>query len=203
MDKLYGYDRMTMVPDVTKHIDFVNLVEEVSQEIFRFYHFSSRRRREVNQIADALDDDAAHGVYFAAPKGMRWVASRSRAYKAISKNYEKVILHYEDIGSSNRKGEEAARCKGWLKKMKQSKFIEGLNFLSDVLAIITPISLVFQRDDLFITDVVATLDEGLMKLEGLRHAIPECLAKCRASIHDGKWTSISGTEFTITGTGLP
>ncbi len=53
---------------VIKHIDFVNFVEEVSQENFRFYHFSSRRRREVNKIADALDDDAAHCVYFAATK---------------------------------------------------------------------------------------------------------------------------------------
>ena len=95
----------------------------------KYLDFSSCRRREVNEIDLALDGDAAHGVYFAAPKGMRWLASRSRAYKAIATHFEKVILHYEDAASGNRKGkgEEATIWQGWLKKMKQflltSKFI--------------------------------------------------------------------------------
>ncbi len=120
--------------DVTKNIDFVGLVEEVSQEIFQFYHYSSRWRKEVNEIEKALDENDAHGVYFAAPKRMRWLASHRRAYKANAKHYEKVILHYEDIVSANRKGKGdlANKCKRWLKKMKQFKFVEGLHFLIDV-----------------------------------------------------------------------
>ncbi len=104
--------------DVIKNIDFEALVEEVSQDIFRFYHYSSRWRREVNEIEKALDEDDVHGVYFAAPKGIRWLAYRRKAYKAIAKHCEKVILHYEDIVSANRigKGDEANKCKLWLKK---------------------------------------------------------------------------------------
>ncbi len=83
--------------------------------------------------------------------------------------------------------------------MKQFKFVEGLHFLLDVLEVITPISLAFQREDLFITDVISILDEGLMKLEGIRHT----LTQYRANIEEeGRWTGPGRNEFHLIATGL-
>ncbi|KAK5918088.1 hypothetical protein CgunFtcFv8_002883 [Champsocephalus gunnari] len=93
--------------DATKATDFIDIIEKGVDPIYRLYYGSGKRRREVNAISAVIDEDP---VYFSAPCGTRWMASRLRAYKAVIKNYNSVILHMEE--ASNRKTEEGAKCVG-------------------------------------------------------------------------------------------
>ncbi|XP_034080926.1 zinc finger protein 862-like [Gymnodraco acuticeps] len=140
--------------DATKATDFIDIVEKGVDPIYRFYYGSGKRRREVNAISAVIDEDP---VYFSAPCGTRWMASRLRAYKAVIKNYNSVILHMEE--ASNRKTDEGAKCVGYLKVLKSAKFVDGLHFMVDVLEVLANVSLAFQSNDLFIYDVDVKLCE--------------------------------------------
>ncbi len=71
-----------------------------------------KRKRDVNALSEVLDEDP---VYFSAPTAALWMASRLRAYKAIIKHYNSVILHLED--ASNRKTDEGVKYVGYLKTL--------------------------------------------------------------------------------------
>ncbi|KAF3844475.1 hypothetical protein F7725_007638 [Dissostichus mawsoni] len=185
--------------DATKATDFIDIVEKGVDPIYRFYYGSGKRRREVNAISAVIDEDP---VYFSAPCGTRWMASRLRAYKAVIKNYNSVILHMEE--ASNRKTEEGAKCVGYLKVLKSAKFVDGLHFMVDVLEVLANVSLAFQSNDLFIYDVDVKLCEARIKLEGLKHNRGDVYTGYMATCKDGKFDSKNNGHITsLKGTGIP
>ncbi|KAJ4922562.1 hypothetical protein JOQ06_016566, partial [Pogonophryne albipinna] len=185
--------------DATKATDFIDIVEKRVDPIYRFYYGSGKRRREVNAISAVIDEDP---VYFSAPCGTRWMASRLRAYKAVIKNDNSVILHMEE--ASNRKTEEGAKCVGYLKVLKSAKFVDGLHFMVDVLEVLANVSLAFQSNDLFIYDVDVKLCEARIKLEGLKHNRGDVYTSYMATCKDGKFDSKNNGHITsLKGTGIP
>ncbi len=144
--------------------NMIALVEEVVDFIFRFYYGSPRRRRIVQHICSLLEEDPA---YFSGFSGTRWLASRLRAYKAVWKHYPAIVFHFEE--ASNGKSEESLKCTGYLRKLKSARFVQSLYFLVDVLEALQPVSVAFQRDDLFVTEVKAKLTTALIHIEGLKH----------------------------------
>nr|XP_033965204.1 zinc finger protein 862-like isoform X2 [Pseudochaenichthys georgianus] len=185
--------------DATKATDFIDIVEKGVDPIYRFYYGSGKRRREVNAISAVIDEDP---VYFSAPCGTRWMASRLRAYKAVIKNYNSVILHMEE--ASNRKTDEGAKCVGYLKVLKSAKFVDGLHFMVDVLEVLANVSLAFQSNDLFIYDVDVKLCEARIKLEGLKHNRGDVYTAYMATCKDGKFDSKNNGHITsLKGTGIP
>lgn len=56
--------------------------EEVIKGIFKFSHYSPKRRRELKAISEILDKDLVH---FSSVKQVRWLASKSRALDAVKK----------------------------------------------------------------------------------------------------------------------
>ncbi|KAF3854142.1 hypothetical protein F7725_022197 [Dissostichus mawsoni] len=130
------------------------------------------------------------------------MASRLRAYKAVIKNYNSVILHMEE--ASNRKTEEGAKCVGYLKVLKSAKFVDGLHFMVDVLEVLANVSLAFQSNDLFIYDVDVELCEARINLEGLKHNRGDVYTAYMATCKDGKFDSKNNGHITsLKGTGIP
>ena len=151
--------------DAIKLTAFIlTVVDDGVKPIYNFYYASGKRRRDVNAISEVLDEDP---VYFSAPTGARWMASRLRAYKAVIKHYNSVVMHLED--ASNRKTDEVSKCVGYLKTLLSVKFVEGLHFMVDVLEILASVSLAFQKNDIFITDLTVKLSEAAIRLEALKH----------------------------------
>ena len=142
----------------------VEIVESGVDPIDRFYHGSAKRRRQLNEIAEVLEEDP---VYFSGPCGSRWMVSRLRAYSAVKKHFPSVIMHLED--ASHRKGEDGAKCVGYLRILKNRRFLEALSFLIDVLQILTDLSLTLQRDDILVTEVTIELNVDLLKLTALKN----------------------------------
>ena len=142
----------------------VEIVESGVDPIYRFYYGSAKHRRQLNEIAEVLEEDP---VYFSGPCGTRWMASRLRAYSAFKKHFPSVIMHLEDASYS--KGEDGAKCVGYLRNLKNRRFLEALCFLIDVLQIRTDLSLALQRDDILVTEVTIELNVALLKLTALKN----------------------------------
>ena len=63
--------------------------EETLTGVFNWYHFSPKRRREMNNIAAVLEMDLAH---IGDLKSVRWMASKSRAVVALLKDLPVVVM---------------------------------------------------------------------------------------------------------------
>lgn len=156
------------VGDAIKTVPYLqSLMDSVSQ-IFRFYYYSPKKRRELHGFTDVFEEQAAY--YSSGSQKTRWVARRHRALLALGKNFAITVKHLEHVGS--RTGEDAAKAKGMVKAIKTEKFVRFLYFLLDVTNILRELSLQFQSDDLFITKVSMKLETALTKLAGLKDSDP-------------------------------
>ncbi|KAK2166917.1 hypothetical protein NP493_1297g00003 [Ridgeia piscesae] len=90
------------------------------------------------------------------------MASRQRAYSALRQDLAVVCAHVEEAATG--KGEEAAKCKGYLRNLRSLKFKQALHFMVYVLNILADVSCAFQNDDMLITDMGA----GCLKQKALR-----------------------------------
>ena len=63
-------------------------------------------------------------------------------------------------------GDDGAKAKGFLIKLTDKDFVESLYFLLDIM--LSDISVSFQQDELFITDVVCNLEQGMLQLVSLK-----------------------------------
>lgn len=176
--------------------NLIQTVEKAVESVFKFYHGSAKRRRDVNSIAEVLEEDS---VYFSAPQGTRWMASRKRAYRAVATHLNSVIMHLEEV--SNKTSDEGSKCTGYLKTLKSRYFMDGLHFLIDFLDILTDVSLEFQKDALLITDVQAKLVELTIRLEELKSTNGPMFAKYLENLNDNKFEN-KGKMITLTGQGL-
>ena len=137
------------VLDAVKNLDFVSRFEETLKGIYNFYHFSPKRRRDIKQISDVLDQDLCH---FTAVKQVRWVASKSRAIAAVANNLPMVVMHLEHV-SSDKQHEYSARAKGYLKHILTTKFVKTLYVFLDFMPLISAISKIFQKDELLVLNI--------------------------------------------------
>lgn len=152
------------VLDAVKRCPYLRTFEDTVKEVYKFYYYSPKRRREVNEIANIIDEDA---VYYSGLQKTRWLASRYRAITALEKHYVTTVMHLQHkTGSKNN--EEGARAKGILKQLLSEKFVKHLYFLLDVMKILSELSKAFQQDQFCMTDVVATLEMTMTRLEELK-----------------------------------
>ena len=69
-----------------------SFLDNVSQ-IFRFYYYSPKIRRELHGFADIFEEQAAY--YSSGSQKIRWVDSRHRALLALEKNFAITVKHLE------------------------------------------------------------------------------------------------------------
>ena len=151
------------VLDAVKRCPYLSTFEDTVKEVYKFYYYSPKRRREVNEIANIIDEDS---VYYSGLQKTRWLASRYRAITALEKHYVTTVMHLQHKTGST--GEDGARAKGILKQFLSEKFVKHLYFLLDVMKILSGLSKSFQQDKLCITDVAAKLDTTVTMLEELK-----------------------------------
>ena len=114
-------------------------VEECVDFVYRFYYRSSKR--SLKQIGDIIEEDV---TYFSAPQGTQ------RAYEVLRQNLTAICLHMEDAVMG--KGEEAAKCMGYLRKLRSLNFKQALHFMIDLLNILAEISCALPVDGHFVKD---------------------------------------------------
>ena len=151
------------VLDAVKPCSYLSRFEDTVKSIFKFYFYSPKRRREVNEIANILEEDT---VYYSGIQATRWLASRHRAICSLEKHFPTTVMHLQHkAGLSDEQGQ---RAKGILKELLSEKFVKYLYFTMDVTKVLSTLSKTFQSDELCITDVVTSLETTLTLLEELR-----------------------------------
>lgn len=133
------------------------------KSIFKFYFYSPKRRREVNEIVNILEEDT---VYYSGIQATRWLASRHRAICLLEKHFPTTVMHLQHKGGLS--DEQGQRAKGILKDLLSEKFVKYLYLMMDVTKVLSTLSKTFQSDELCITDVVTSLETTLTLLEELR-----------------------------------
>lgn len=93
--------------------------------------------------------------------GTRWVDHRRRALKALETNIPAVITHLSEVGSDQRKDikkMDAAKVRGWLKKIRSNKFLLHTGLYMDILGELSHLSLQFQKDSISLPTAVEAIE---------------------------------------------
>ena len=151
------------VLDAVKTCSYLSRFEDTVKSIFKFYFYSPKRHREVNEIANILEEDT---VYYSGIQATRWLASRHRAICSLEKHFPTTVMHLQHKGGLS--DEQGQRAKGILKDLLSEKFVKYLYFMMDVTKVLSTLSKTFLSDELCITDVVTSLETTLTLLEELR-----------------------------------
>ena len=103
------------VLDAVKTCSYLNKFEDTIKSIVKFY-YSPKRQREVNEIANILEEDI---VYYCGVQNTKWLASRHRAICALEKHFPTTVMQLQHkAGTSDEQGQLA---KGILKDLQSEK----------------------------------------------------------------------------------
>ena len=92
-----------VVLDAVKRCPYLPTFEDTVKEGYKFYYYSPKPRREVNEIAHIIDEDA---VYYSGLQKARWLASSYRAITTLEKYYVTTVMHLQHkTGSTGEDGE--------------------------------------------------------------------------------------------------
>lgn len=127
---------------------------------------SAKKWNELRNVANALEE---HIVKPARSQGTRWLDHRMRALKALDRNYVSLCTQFEDWASGMRRdvtAADAAKLKGYLKKLRSHKFVIHMAAYQDILEDLSALSRALQADDMPVTAVRGTVEAALEALQG-------------------------------------
>lgn len=152
---------------------YMDKVTDVLSLIYKFYKGSSKRNKEVQDIAEIMDE------HFSKPNkanGTRWVEHKLKAANKLLQNWNLIIIHMENYAEDeSNKADDRAKARGILKKIREYKLVWFLHFLVDVLNEITRISLLFQREDI-------TLPSAMIKVKSAKQSLNNMINNSGANL---------------------
>ena len=153
------------VLDAVKEISYLGEFEATAKEVIKLYHYSPKRRRELQQVADTLFQGLKS---FLDIKQIRWIVSKERALKAILHNFPSLVAHLEHMAAGvGNSDEEKSRARGLLDNVLSSRFIFWLHVMLDFLGVVTTVSRRFQQDKLIVLEIPTIIDDCIDNLSGL------------------------------------
>lgn len=92
-------------------------------------------------------------------QGTRWIDHKVRALKKMKINWSLIVSHLESFHENTKnKDQDRAKAKGYLLKLKRFKFLWYMHFMLDLLNEIAKLSLLMQRDDVTVSQVVKKVE---------------------------------------------
>lgn len=152
------------VMDAVKDVDALHKLEATLKGIYKYYHGSPKRRREVKAVAEVLEADLAH---IPDLKEVRWVASQSKALQAIKTNLLVITTH---LGEAASRSDVYAGCaKKYLKDLCSSSVLKTMFLIMDILKVVADLSKFFQTEDLLIIEVLPKMEAACLRLASLKY----------------------------------
>lgn len=150
------------VSDAFKKVKYVDILEDVLKGIYSFYHRSTKRIKELDELGDLMEMKILRhkGLH-----GIRWLRSKNRAAVAVINNMPCLIIHLENIASSNTDTKLSSRAKGYLKTLKSERFVKFLLLFQDITTILSRLSELFQRRFLTAAKIKCSLNATNEKLK--------------------------------------
>ena len=122
---------------------------------------------------------------------VRWVASKTRALRAIHSNMYLVVAHLEEMTSSKAESNKASH---YHKEICSVRFLKMLAIMTDILEVLSDLSQFFQRNDLLLIDVAPALECAMLKLQGLKYSPGPSMKKFGTSYSVEKKSYTVGEE---------
>ncbi|XP_053157962.1 zinc finger protein 862-like isoform X2 [Hemicordylus capensis] len=145
-----------------RDVDFVKSCEKHIRAMFKFYQSSPERLQELQAMASWLGQKV---VKLMESNSVRWVISKRQTLSALLENLPAVVNHLERL--SKYSGHEGQKAKGMLTFMRSFHFVKFAHFLIDFLNIYKPLSEVFQKENVLLSQVNDTLESTYLALQNL------------------------------------
>lgn len=92
-------------------------------------------------------------------QGTRWIDHKVRALKKMKSNWSLIVSHLESFHENTKnKDLDRAKAKGYLIKLKGFKFLWYMHSMLDLLNEIAKLSLLMQRNDVTVSQVVKKVE---------------------------------------------
>ncbi|XP_069122177.1 zinc finger protein 862-like [Argopecten irradians] len=145
---------------------YMDSVIDTLVSVYYFYKGSAKRNKEASTIADIMDEQ------FLKPdkaNGTRWIYHKLRAITKLLMDYRIIMIHMGNyVEDTTNKGEDRAKAKGIINKLRQYKLVWYLHFMKNLLKEVAKVSLLFQREDINTSSAVTKLQSTAVTLNHLK-----------------------------------
>lgn len=159
------------VGDSFKSNGAFKILDEMMVNVFYLFRNSGKNKRIIMRLAGRL---SITWISFVNTKGTRFQAHHYRGIRAMIVNFLALVLFAENMIESDAKtckGEVKAKLKGYLDQWLSFGYLGALQLYREVLKHTSHTSLVFQNQDVLITDVIDALSECKDNLQQISEAI--------------------------------
>lgn len=140
-------------------------IKSVLMYLHKHYHYSPKALRELQLLSDAMEDKMAKPVNLS---GTRWMPHLSRCLDVLLNKYCTFVAHFENtLEGRTGSAEVQGRAKLILKHLQDYNLLHYMHFLKDVLAILSDLSLQFQRDSCGLPEATEALEAACLRLTAL------------------------------------
>ncbi|GLD45624.1 transmembrane protein C17orf113 homolog [Lates japonicus] len=173
-------DASTAVRQVSAYVTTLN-------NIYTYYKNSPIRTYRLNELQKEMGEHDL--LSLKQPSATRWL-SLERAVKGIRANWAAVV-------SELREEEDAKNCpvaKGIRKRLQTYTFTALTHLLTDVLAVVNRMNLIFQKEDVNILSISPVVSMTLASLEDLMNGPGEAEKKFNEASRDGRFCGVTLTH---------
>jgi hypothetical protein len=142
--------------------DFTSPVDESLMHLYYLYHKSSKKLRELKHLYKDIKGDFemfGDGVKPLKATGTRWIDHRIRAMGRLIDKFGLYTRHLKEFIAAEKKSSVKATVKGKLDKMLNAQILLRSAFLKDVLAPAKAFSLVTQKQDPNVMEIVDAVEK--------------------------------------------
>ena len=137
--------------------EFIEPVEESLRHLFYLYTKSSKKFRELKNLYHILQDQfdmCGSGIKPVKSSGTRWIDHKLRAMERLVEKFGLYTQHLENVIESTRNSKDKAVLQGKFNKLVDSKVLLRSALFLDILTEAKKFSLVTQKTDINIVNVV-------------------------------------------------
>ena len=120
-----------------KGVDIVQKIEGKLNQIFNYFHYSTKHRTKLKRIHELLD--SPYRRHFIRPAHTRWLSVRD-SIDVVLGNLKPMMVCLLDDANEND-----AQARGIIKEVAHVQFLAMLHLLADVMAQLGKLSLMFQQ----------------------------------------------------------
>ena len=144
---------------------YMDEISTMLMNLFYVYEKSPKRLRELRNFADVMDEhvrkpEKAHGT--------RWLQHKSRALQSLLLSYPIIVTHLEALAAEYGTKSDAAKFKGYLRKLTSFKFILHMLFFDILLKPLAQLSCSLQSNSIDILFAIASLESFHAQMQMLK-----------------------------------
>ena len=150
--------------------DFIDPVDESLRHLYYLYQKSSKKNRELKNMYELLKDQYemyGSGVKPVKATGTRWIDHRLRAMQKLVDKYGLYTSHLQNVIADTTKQTDRALLQGKFTKLVDARVLLRGAFFLDALAEAKKFSLLTQKRDISIIDVVESVETTKRSYERL------------------------------------